>query len=224
MQQSVQIDHIVIAAVDLEQGVRYVRETLGVDIPFGGVHESMGTHNHLMKLGDSVFLEVIAANPDGVAPLQPRWYGLDDPYVRASVAAEPALVAWVVNTQAIETVSEVAASAHGLDFGKVVSVSRGNLTWKFGLPDDGRLLAAGMLPYIIQWGSGDHPAGRMADTGCRLEMLSIEHPQIDWLFDSLQSIGASGLVSLSAADTPRLCAKIDTPKGRVILRSPHPSV
>jgi len=58
----VNLDHLVIAASSLEQGVDYVRKMLGVDIPFGGVHSAMGTHNHLMQLGNSVFLEVIAIN------------------------------------------------------------------------------------------------------------------------------------------------------------------
>ena len=98
MAGNLNIDHVVVAAIDLEQGVRYVREQLGVDIPFGGEHPLMGTHNHLMQLGDAVFLEVIAVNPLGEQPVQPRWYGLDDPYVRARIAEEPALVGWVVNT------------------------------------------------------------------------------------------------------------------------------
>ncbi len=220
MQRStVNIDHLVIAANSLQQGVDYVHEQLGVNIPFGGVHESMGTHNHLMQLGDSVFLEVIAVNPDGKEPLQPRWYGLDDPYVKASIAAQPALVGWVVNTRSIDDVLRTAAG-EGFDFGTMVSVSRENLNWKFGLPHDGRLLAAGMLPYIIEWAGNVHPAGRMPSTGCKLTSLGIEHPQTNWLFNSLQSIGAAELVSLTTADTPRLSATIESPRGLVTLRSP----
>ncbi|NQU62711.1 MAG: VOC family protein [SAR324 cluster bacterium] len=32
------IDHLVIGADNLEQGVSFVRELLGIDIPYGGVH------------------------------------------------------------------------------------------------------------------------------------------------------------------------------------------
>lgn len=219
MQNAVCMDHVVIAASDLQQGVQYIQKKLGVGIPFGGVHESMGTHNHLMRLGDSVFLEVIAINPDGQAPAQPRWYGLDDPYVRASIAREPALVGWVANTRSIDN-ALASAKAEGRDFGNAVVVSRGDLSWKFGLPEDGRLLAAGMLPYLIEWGTDNHPATLMADTGCTLLSLSVEHHRVDWLRDSLQSIGATGLVTLVEGDTPRLSATIDTPAGRVTLQSP----
>lgn len=67
------IDHLVIGAATLFQGVAYVKECLGVDIPYGGVHMTMGTHNHLMKLGDEIFLEVIAINPDIERIEHPRW-------------------------------------------------------------------------------------------------------------------------------------------------------
>jgi len=76
------IDHLVIGADNLEQGISFVRERLGIDIPYGGVHPQMGTHNHLVQLGNDIFLEVIAINPDMEPPNAPRWFGLDDPFIR----------------------------------------------------------------------------------------------------------------------------------------------
>ena len=66
------LDHLVIAAETLDQGIDYIRATLGVEIPKGGLHKTMGTHNHLMQLGDNTYLEVIATNPEGITPDQPR--------------------------------------------------------------------------------------------------------------------------------------------------------
>ena len=40
-----EIDHIVIGARTLEEGARYVEETLGVKPVKGGVHPGVGTHN-----------------------------------------------------------------------------------------------------------------------------------------------------------------------------------
>src|SRR5439155_21485872 len=72
------LDHLTVAALSLEQGVAYVHRALGVVAPPGGSHPLMATHNHLMQLGDGVFLEIIA--PDGrAAPQRTRWFGLDDP-------------------------------------------------------------------------------------------------------------------------------------------------
>lgn len=212
------IDHLVIGAATLEAGVAYVREVLGVAMPFGGEHLTMGTHNHLIKLGDDLFLEVIAPNPGrDPAPL-PRWYGLDDPYVKQAIATQPSLLTWVVNTPDIDA---LLANAKG-PFGKKTAVSRSTLSWYFGLPEDGRLFAGGMLPYVIQWQTDSHPATNMPDVGCRFRSLEIEHPYPDWLRDVLASIGAETLVSirpLSRDATPQLVASIKTPNGIKELRS-----
>lgn len=207
-----QIDHLVIGAATLEAGVAYVRETLGVEMPYGGEHLTMGTHNHLIRLGSDVFLEVIAPNPHiDPAPL-PRWYGLDDPYVKQAIAQEPRLLTWVINTPDI---TKLLAQAKR-PFGKKTAVSRNNLSWYFGLPEDGRLFGGGMLPYIIQWHTESHPAAKMADVGCRLEQLEIHHPYPDWLRSTLTSINAEKLVtihSLPRNATPQLVAHIHTPSG-----------
>ena len=49
---SLEPDHLTVAALTLEQGIAYVQRALGVAIPPGGTHPLMGTHNHLMRLGD----------------------------------------------------------------------------------------------------------------------------------------------------------------------------
>lgn len=213
------IDHLVIGARDLQQGVAYIKDVLGVEMPYGGVHTQMGTHNHLMRLGEEVFLEILAINPQA-DPLQaPRWYGLDDPFVRRRIEREPVLLTWVVNTEDIEAVVRKAS----ISFGRPVSLRRGALRWFFGVPDDGRLLAAGMLPYLIEWHTGGlHPAANMPDTGCRLKRLAIHHPFPDWLRTVLGSIAASHLVEIHTASQnsiPYLSARITTPKGERTLVS-----
>jgi len=45
-----ELDHLTIAAHDLVQGVAYVRDALGVDMPTGGAHPRMATHNRLLRL------------------------------------------------------------------------------------------------------------------------------------------------------------------------------
>lgn len=212
------IDHLVVGAETLEQGVAFIRELFGVEIPFGGVHTTMGTHNHLMQLGGEIFLEVIAINPDGESTTQPRWYGLDDPFVRAQISQQPALLNWVVNTDNLPKLLTNAS----MDFGVSTQVTRGSLSWLFGLPPDGRLLAAGMLPYLIEWKTPVHPSANMADCDCRFEGIEISHPHPDWLVAQLASISADKLVSITDAGpsgTPVLTAHINTPQGIRTLNS-----
>ncbi len=212
------IDHLVIGATSLAQGVTHVKKCLGVDMPYGGEHPHMGTHNHLMRLGSGIFLEVIAIDPAGAAPETPRWYGLDDPFVARRLAAQPALLTWVVNTDDIGELLKRAT----VDFGKATLLSRGALNWSFGLPDDGRLLAGGMLPYVIEWQTDSHPSKNMADTGCRFEGLEIYHPYPAWLQSVLDSIGAGDLARIHPQHKgrfPCLVAHIDTPTGEKELRN-----
>lgn len=206
------IDHIVIAAESLDQGVEYIRDVLGVEIPKGGVHTTMGTHNHLMQLGDESYLELIAIDPDAKIPAHPRWFALDDDLMREALRKSPRLITWVMNTP------NIARLAQDTDFhiGKPTQLQRDNLSWQIALTDDGRLLANGLMPYVIQWHSRPHPSTSMANLGCRLAALEIHHNRPAWIYQNLASIGAEKLVTIHSLDddsAPYLLVKIDTPAG-----------
>ena len=165
-----------------------------------------------MRLGNDAFLEIIAVNHDIEPPERPRWFGLDDAFIRQQIEQQPSLLTWVVNTQDIKALM----SQSTFSLGKAELISRGNLNWYFGLPDDGRLLAGGMLPYAIEWQTDKHPSANMADLGCRLSGLEIYHPYPRWLQSALSSIGALDLVKVHALpknEVPYMLATINTPAG-----------
>lgn len=212
------LDHIVIGAASLKQGVDYVRNLLGVDIPKGGEHPLMATHNHVMQLGNDTFVEVIAINPDADRPARPRWFGLDDPAIRHSLKHQPRLLTWVVNSTDLVQLHEQVS----IDLGVVTPLSRGALNWLFAVPEDGRLLAGGMLPHVMQWQTDTHPSNNMADLNCRLRTINIYHPYPQWLSSILIELKASELVEVHKLDTdvpPYMTAEFDTPQGAVVLSS-----
>jgi hypothetical protein len=218
MKYTTKIDHIVIGAKNLSLGVDYVKDCLGVDIPFGGIHDKMGTHNHLMQLGNNTFLEVIAINPNIKPPKNLRWYGLDDPYISRLIEEKPQLLTWVVNTKNIKSLLKQSA----FSFGKPEHICRDTLSWDFSLPDDGRILAGGMLPYVIEWHTDLHPSIKMANMGCSLQKLEIYHSHPSWLQSVLGSIGAKNLVRIIALESnraPFIVAYIKTPNGIRQLRT-----
>ena len=211
------LDHIVVAANTLKQGVDYVRSNLGVEIPRGGSHQTMGTHNHLMQLGNDAYLEVIAIDPEAAVPVHPRWFGLDDALLRTAIRQQPRLITWVMNTLDIRQLVDTA----GFEVGTPTALSRDKLKWEIALTDDGRMLAGGMLPYCIQWHCSPHPSQDMADFDCLLQGLTIHHNRPRWITARLDAVGASHLVDVEAiadSETPYLSAAIDTPAGRVTLR------
>ncbi len=172
---SVGLDHLVIAAATLEDGVRWCESTLGVTPGPGGKHPLMGTHNRLLRLfGDefpAAFLEIIAIDPDAAQPPHARWFGLD----RRPRAAAPALVHWVARCDLIVQRCETLAGL-GLDPGVPTAVSRdtpqGRLAWIFSVRADGVPQAAGALPALIEW-QGPHPTEHMPPSGLRLESLQV---------------------------------------------------
>ncbi|MFD0934083.1 VOC family protein, partial [Methylobacterium trifolii] len=93
------LDHLAVVAPTLAEGIAHVRDSLNLDIPEGGRHREMGTRNHLLRLGDALFLEVIAVDPDATPPGRPRWFGLDDAAgVRADWDSGRRLRAFVART------------------------------------------------------------------------------------------------------------------------------
>src|SRR5437660_3891292 len=95
------LDHLVVAAATLEQGEDYIESRLGARPLRGGKHVAMGTHNSLLKLGEKSYLEVIAVDPDGIAPSRARWFALDTAALRAALQMAPRLIHWVARTDDI---------------------------------------------------------------------------------------------------------------------------
>jgi hypothetical protein len=95
----VELDHLVVAARRLDEGVRWVEDRLGVAPDAGGAHDGFGTHNALLRLGDDVYLEVLAPDPAQPAPQRPRLFGLGDEACRRLLEAGPRLLHWVVRTR-----------------------------------------------------------------------------------------------------------------------------
>ncbi|HET7506573.1 MAG TPA: VOC family protein [Kofleriaceae bacterium] len=212
-----ELDHITIAALSLAQGVAYLQDRLGIEIPYGGAHPRMATHNHLLRLGDTVFLEVIAIDPTAPAPPRPRWFGLDDPALRAELQSAPRLLTWVVRTARIAEV--FLASRRPL--GAIEPMTRGELRWLITFPNDGSLVEAGLVPSVIQWPAGAHPASRMRDLGCSLERFLAVHPDPEPYRRDLASIGADRHVEITQAAPgarPHLVVQVRTPGGVRTLR------
>jgi hypothetical protein len=218
---STEVDHLVVAAATLDEGVRWCEATLGLTPAAGGRHDFMGTHNRVLATSSAAFprsyLEIIAVDPQA-APLQRlRWFGLDDAQQQARLRAEgPRLIHVVVRTHEMET-HRWGLINKGLNPGPLVEGQRdsehGPLAWRITVRDDGRLLAGGVLPTLIRWDSA-HPADHMPDQGARLLSLRL---------DGLPAVARELLrikgVEADPQAPPRLSAVVATPQGEVSLQS-----
>ncbi|KAB2347477.1 VOC family protein [Actinomadura rudentiformis] len=198
------LDHLVYATPDLKAAVSDIAARTGVTPVEGGPHPGLGTRNHLLGLGGNAYLEVIGPDPDQADPEGPRPFGIDD-------LTAPALVAWAAGTTELDASVERARAA-GHDPGPSAGMSR--------LRPDGELLSwrltpprTGVLPFLIDWGETDHPAGALPV----VPLLSFEavHPDPESVRGALAALGAR--LTVRKGPGIALIARLDGPVGPVTL-------
>ncbi len=207
------LDHLVIAAATLADGIDHVATVMGVTPVPGGKHVAMGTHNALLRLGGETYLEIIAIDPDARKPLWPRWFGLDDVALQADLTERPRLVGWVARTDDIE----VTVATSPLPLGIIHPMQRGDYRWRITVPDDGTLPGKGLVPTLIQWDVPTHPTARLPKSSVTLAQLAGTHPEPAPLRAALAALGLEGAIAISYDRETRIAAMLRTPRGMVTI-------
>lgn len=234
-----QVDHVVVAAATLAEGVAWCEATLGTSPGPGGRHALFGTHNRLLKIEGATFplayLEIIAIDPEAPAPARPRWFGLDEAGTRQRLAAHgPQLLHLVVRTSGLEA-RLAALAAQGVDAGEALAASRqtphGLLQWRIAVRPDGRLLFGGAWPTLIEWPADPrtrrvlHPAEAMAPSPVRLAGVTLAGlPPAAARLLGLDAVAFVAQSQASATGDPlaapgSLRVQLQTPRGPVELAS-----
>ncbi|HEC10999.1 MAG TPA: VOC family protein [Acidimicrobiales bacterium] len=213
------IDHLVWAVDDLDGACGRIEEEWGVRPVFGGRHEGRGTHNALLSLGGTTYLEVIAPDPGQEDPDFPRPFGLglDLPL--------PVLASFAVTTpDLVRRVGEL--RTQGYDPGEPLAMSRTRpdgvrLDWTLTFPPEPEISPRGELiagvPFLIDWGSTPSPA-LSAPRGCSLVSLAVHRS------NSAEALRLERVLALLdcgveviPSDRDAVEAVIDTPGGRMSL-------
>ncbi len=204
------LDHITVIAPTLIEGVSHVRNCLDLDVPVGTRHDYMGTHNHRLQLGNTVYLEIIALDPDGTKPGRARWFGLDNQaQVRSDWDKGRRLRGWVAGTDAIEAI----VSAHCAIFGEKVPLPTANPTFDFSIPKDGALPLGGAAPSIINHRGDPTAMAAIPDLGARLRSFTLEHPDSAAIAALYRELVIDHPPVIVQAPLARYHALIETPAG-----------
>ncbi len=227
MQPSAQVDHLVVAATSLDEGVQWCESTLGITPGPGGEHLLMGTHNRVFTLASAAFpqayFEIIAIHSGAACARSTgakRWFDLDNPDLQRQLrSAGPRLVHFVARGAQVQA-GVRALARMGIDRGEVLQASRataqGLLTWQITVRDDGQRLFNGALPTLIEWGQV-HPTQGMAPSGVTLQTLQVSHTQSETLRAAYEAIGLTSVgITLGP---PNLFATLQTPRGVLTLES-----
>jgi hypothetical protein len=213
------VDHLVVVAASLEEGAAWCARTLGATPGPGGAHPLMGTHNLLCDLSSPAFprayLEILAVDPGAPRPARARWFDLDRPALAEALRGGPRLVHFAARTDDAEA-ALAALAARGIDRGPLIAASRGGLTWRISVRDDGQRLFDGALPTLIAWGDA-HPCDSLPRCELALDALRVVHPRAAELADAYRAIGLGGVPV--AAGAPSVIATIRTAAGSIALES-----
>ncbi len=208
------LDHLTVVAPTLAEGVAHVRYCLDLDVPFGTRHPYMGTHNHRLQLGGAVYLEIVALDPDGVAPGRPRWFGLDDQArVRADWDAGRRLRGWVAGTDRIDRI----LAGWPAIFGDKVSLPFAAPVFDFAIPADGSLPLDGAAPSLIDRRGAPEPKAAIPDLGARLRSFRLEHPDPLPIAALYRDLSIPESPDVVAGPELRYAAWIETPGGLRLL-------
>jgi hypothetical protein len=153
-------DHTILGIDDLDRGIAFMEERVGVRAVFGGVHPGRGTWNALLSLGPQRYLEVMAPDPKQT---KLSWFP------QLPQLHEPRLIGWYVHTDDIAVVAQKVSDAgfviQGPADGSRARPDGRILRWKsFRLADN----RGGLLPFYIEWSRDSVHPSVDAPSGCRL--------------------------------------------------------
>lgn len=214
------LDHLVLAARTLDDGVDWCEATLGVRPEAGGQHVFMGTHNRVFGIASDAFprayFEIIAIDPGLPAPNRARWFGLDNPALQRLLAKGPQLVQWVARCDGI-TAARARMLAGGIDCGTVERAERatphGPLRWQISLRADGRRPLGGAAPALIEW-ADTHPADNLARSGVVLESMRLAGWPV-----ALATLLPVTVARDGASAAPPISVVLSSPRGMITLHS-----
>ena len=209
MMLAMDLDHLVYTSLDLDHAVEHFAQRFGVRAAPGGKHEALGTHNALLGLGPSSYLEILSPDPDRPRPEGEGVLGL------ATYASSDLLATWALRCDDIDA-AVAHARQNGVDPWDPVDMQRTEpdgtvLSWRLTI----NAIAGGVLPFLISWGDTPHPVER-TPRGLVLESFHVEHPDVATTQQQLHALGAE--VEVRHAAAPALVARISGPGGTLELR------
>lgn len=204
-----QVDHIIVAVADLQDGTRQMQDLTGVEAVFGGRHPGRGTQNALLATGPRSYLEILAPQSDVDVPEAVEWLLAFDDLKPTNFAVSttdmPGTVALLQNQGYVT--SDPTPGSRSLPDG-------GTLMWTAMGISDPAIVGA---PFFIQWDvASPHPA-TTSPRGCELGSLTVLSPhkvELDRLF---RVLGLEVVVEDAAGADAAYQVLLECPKGTVLL-------
>jgi hypothetical protein len=214
---NIQLDHVIWAVPDLEEGAAFFKKLSGVEPIYGGAHPGRGTRNNLAAAGKNIYFEIIAPDP-AQAPYDPK----KEPYKAFANTIEklenPEVDMFVFSSDNLE---ELARKGKELGL-EVVGPKKGSrkmtdgflLEWThvdFIGHDFGQF-----VPFAINWGTMPHPS-TTSPKGATIEGITVHHPRDQELRKIYETLGVPAKVV--HGDTPQIIVHMKSEQGTFEVKS-----
>ena len=162
------LDHIVIGAMTLEDGTRFVENKLQAKLSDIGYHKDLGTHNRVIRISDDVYLEVIAIDPENRNLKNRQCFNLDNSNLQSKLEKSPQIISYVIESK-FKNIFKY--------YDPFFEVSRSKYRWLFAMPTyknnmlDRYIIETGVIPSLIFWKS-EKPINFMERN--QFELISFE--------------------------------------------------
>ncbi len=166
------LDHVLIAAVDLDAVARQLEIEHGLASIEGGRHPGWGTANRIVPLG-ATYLELVAVVDEAEASQSAfgRW---------VATAPSGAPFGWAVRTPDLDAVAQRLGLR--IDAGSRLAPDGRRLTWRMAGIE--RAAAEPSLPFVIEWGAQTpFPGAAASHVDVSIDLRGDGRRVSDWLGD-----------------------------------------
>jgi len=178
---SLEIDHLLLAAHNLQDGINAVSDKLNVTASPGGKHPNQGTENALLGLQGQKYLEIIAG--DKTSDIHSNIRQECEKFIT------PGMYWWALRCSDISALRDKLIEQNipcsDIQDGSRIDTDGNEITWKLLFAESD--LYGKAMPFFIQWGN-HHPSNNQ-DCNTALKEVRISHPLASDLLELLLGIG-----------------------------------
>jgi hypothetical protein len=179
------LDHIVLAAADLEKAMAEFKEQTGMDAVIAGTIKGLGIKCARVSFDDATYLEIIAPDPKAPGPI--------GELLKSKKITELTPFHYAIRTTKAEELKDEVSK-----FGYVPDHITMFGATKEGKPRKWEMLylyghkLGGICPFFINWANSDHPCATLPIVG-KLKKLEIRAPSEDPVHQLYEHVGVRNI-------------------------------
>ena len=200
------IDHIVLAAPDLDEAMGEFEKKTGLAATIAGTIKGLGIKCARISFTDSSYLEIIAPDPKGPGPI--------GELIKSKGIKELTPFHFAIRSRRAEALKdEVTKFGYTPDHITMFGAKADGTPRKWEMLYLYGHKIGGACPYFINWANSDHPCATLPVVG-KLKKVVIRAPEEDPVHKLLGHVAADG-ITVEVGDKPKLAFSFSSPEGTV---------